>query len=71
VKKKRLTQKTEVDLGPLETIADCEEALRRLARACLAGEGNGDDLVKASEVIEHMLGFKFMVEEQRLELGVH
>jgi hypothetical protein len=67
VTKKRTRQKAQIDFGPLETIEDCQEALRILARACLAGEGNGDDLVKASEVIENYMRFKFFVEEQRLE----
>lgn len=65
------TRKAVIDLGALESIADCEEALRRLARACAAGEGNPDDLLKAAEVIENMLRFKFLMEEQRLMNLVH
>jgi hypothetical protein len=49
-----------LDLGPLETVEDCQEALRRIARACAAGEGDGDALVRASEVIENMLRVKFL-----------
>jgi hypothetical protein len=63
MKKRR---KISLDLGPMPTVEDLQEALRTLARACCAGEG-GDELVRAGEVIEQMLRFKFFVEELRLE----
>jgi hypothetical protein len=67
VTKKRSTrQKAPIDLGPMETIADLQEALRRLARACVAGE-NVDDCARAGEVVGELLRFKLAEEEQRLE----
>jgi hypothetical protein len=56
MKKRR---KISLDLGPMQTVEDLQEALRILARACCAGEG-GDQLVRAGEVIEQMLRFKFL-----------
>jgi hypothetical protein len=36
MKKRR---KISLDLGPMQTVEDLQEALRILARACCAGEG--------------------------------
>jgi hypothetical protein len=64
VRKKR---KAEIDLGPLETIADCQQALRALTRACAAGENvNLDDCRRAGDVIGELMRSLF-AEEQRIE----
>ena len=84
MKKKRTASKQKpkdavvtIDLGPLQTIEDCQEALRRLARACAAGENvNLNDCAKAGDIVGELLRFKLAEEEQRIELalrghGVH
>ena len=53
-----------VDLGPMLTIEDSLEALRRLVRAIAAGE-NVQDYAAAAEVIGYLL--ESQIEEARLE----
>ena len=48
-------RKTEIDLGPMESVA------------CATGQADGGALMAAADIVGQMLRYKFMVEEQRLE----
>jgi len=60
----RVRAKPRVDLGPMRTIDESLEALRRLVRAIAAGE-NVQDYAAAAEVIGYLL--ESQIEEARLE----
>ena len=57
-------QKPPLDLGPMRTIDESLEALRRLVRAIAAGE-NVQDYAAAAEVVGYLL--ESQIEEARLE----
>lgn len=48
-----------VDLGPLETVKDCEDALTICARAVAAGKDPRGDLLRASIIIGRKLWSRF------------